>query len=74
MATNSNGCISSGMFLVLDSRYNLYQMESTIIGCPVAGDYSGLALVFDDLDADDSILFAINNDQRAFLVGLQLMP
>jgi len=70
-AQNSNGCTSSGMILILDSRYNLYQVNSTIVGCPVAGDYSGLAMVFDDLAANDSVLLSINSDQTALLVGLQ---
>jgi hypothetical protein len=73
-AQNSYGCTSSGMFLILDDRYNLIQLESTIVGCPIAGNYSGLAIVFDDLVANDSILLSINNDQRALLVGLQKLP
>lgn len=73
-ASNSNGCNSSGMFLLLDSDYNIYQMDSTIVDCSIAGDYSGMALVFEDVVADDSILFSINDDQRAFLVGLERLP
>lgn len=73
-AQDSDGCTSSGMVLVLDSRYNLYQVNSTIVGCPVAGDYSGLALVFDDFEANDSILLSINSDQRALLVVIQKTP
>jgi hypothetical protein len=52
----------------------LYRSNSTIVGCPIAGDYSGLALVFDDLAANDSLLLSINNDQRALLLGLQKTP
>lgn len=70
-AANDSGCTSSGSFLVLDSRYNLYQMNSTIMGCPIEGDYSGLALVTDDILANDSIIFSISNDQRALLVWLE---
>lgn len=73
-ASNNNGCNSSGMFLLLDSDYNIYQMDSTIVGCAIAGNYSGMALVFEDVVANDSILFSINDDQRAFLVELQRLP
>lgn len=72
--SNSSGCSSSGTFLLLDSRYNIYQMNSTIVGCPLAGDYSGMALLFDDITTNDGILFAISNDQRALLVGLEKLP
>ena len=70
-AQNTNGCISSGMFLVLDSRYNLYQVSSTIMSCSLAGDYSGMALITDDIVANDTMLMSINNDQLALLVGLE---
>ncbi|MDZ7769623.1 MAG: hypothetical protein U5K38_11370 [Woeseiaceae bacterium] len=73
-AQDSDGCTASGMVLVLDSRYNLYQANSTIVGCPIAGDYSGLALVFDDFEANDSILLSINSDDRALLVVIQKTP
>lgn len=73
-ASNSNGCSSSGTFLLLDSRYNIYQMDSSIVGCALAGDYSGMALLFDDFATNDGMLFAISNDQRALLVGLERLP
>ncbi|HNP62536.1 MAG TPA: hypothetical protein PKH39_01310 [Woeseiaceae bacterium] len=73
-ATNSNGCVSSGTILVLDDRYNLYQADSTITGCPIAGTYSGMALVFDDQSVNDSILLTINNNERAIMVGLEKQP
>ncbi|MGB5165453.1 MAG: hypothetical protein WBN61_09370 [Woeseiaceae bacterium] len=73
-AQNINECVSSGMILLLDSRYSLYQANSTIVGCPIAGDYSGLALLFDDESPNDSLLLSINNDQRALVVELQRMP
>jgi hypothetical protein len=73
-AQNTSGCTSSGMFLMLDSSYNLVQVDSTIVGCPIAGDYSGLALVFDDLAINDAMLLSISNDQRAILLGLQKLP
>lgn len=74
VASNNAGCMSIGSFLVLDSRYNLYQMSSTIMGCPIAGDYSGLALVTDDVAVNDAILFAISNDQRALFAALEKLP
>lgn len=73
-AQNSEGCTSSGMFLILDDRYDLVQVNSTIVGCSIAGDYSGLALVFGDVVANDTILVSINSDQRALLFELQKTP
>jgi hypothetical protein len=73
-AQNSNGCLSSGMFLISDGRYTLVQLSSTISACEIAGDYAGLAFVYDDLVPNDTLLISISNDQRALLVELQKMP
>ena len=73
-AQNANGCTSSGMFHMLDARYNLVQVDSTIVGCPIAGDYSGLAMIFDDLASSDAMLLSISNDQRALLLDLEKLP
>jgi hypothetical protein len=73
-AQNTNSCTSSGMFLILDDRYNLYQVSSTITGCAIAGDYAGLALLGDGIGINDVMLISISNDQRALLVLLEKMP
>lgn len=70
-AQNSNNCTSTGSILVLDGRYNIYQANSTIAGCPVADAYSGLALIFDSESVNDALLISINSSSRAMLVALE---
>jgi hypothetical protein len=68
---NSAGCTSTGSFLILDPNYNVYQVDSTISGCVIAGQYSGLAAVGDIDNPNDAIFLAIDNGQRALILGLQ---
>lgn len=70
-AQNVNNCTSMGSILVLDDRYNIYQANSTIVGCPIAGDYSGLSLVSDFLSVNDAMLISINSADKALLVALE---
>ncbi len=72
--TGSNtlfGCTSSGRISIIDSRFNVYQIESTIAGCAIAGDYTGLGALGDIIQPNDFLVFFINNAQRAMLVGLE---
>lgn len=69
-AQNTDNCTSTGSILVLDDRYSIYQANSTIVGCPIAGDYSGLALVFDFVSVNDAMMISINSSDRALLVEL----
>ncbi|MEQ9563550.1 MAG: hypothetical protein RLN69_13605, partial [Woeseiaceae bacterium] len=68
---NSAGCTSTGSFLILDPRYNVYQVDSTISGCVIAGQYSGLAAIGDIDNPNDAIFLAIDNGQLALILGLQ---
>jgi hypothetical protein len=68
---NSFNCTSSGSFMILDARYNVYQVISTISGCAMAGQYSGLAAVGDIDNPNDAIVLATDNGEQAILLGLQ---
>jgi hypothetical protein len=68
---NMQGCLSTGQFAIIDSRFNLYAVQSTISGCGLADDYSGLALIFDLIMQNDAMFFAVDNGTFAVLLGLQ---
>ena len=68
---NSSGCTSSGHFLVLDDRYNVYGVSSTISNCFIAGDYDGVAALGDDVIPNDSLVLSIGNDMRSIVLGLE---
>ncbi len=67
---NASSCTSQGSFLIVDSRYNLYQINSTITGCPIAGDYSGFAVVGDLFVPNDFIVIAVDDGSRPIILGL----
>lgn len=50
------GCAQSGHFALIDARYNLYELEYTVVGCAEAGFYSGLATVGRDGLSGDRLL------------------
>ena len=77
LAQNSLGCQSVGQASIIDAAYNVYGWDVTISGCPIAGDYSGLATV-GDVDTGDpansennAVLVSVSNDQRAILLPLE---
>lgn len=68
---NSMGCNSVGQFAVIDASYNLYEVQSTIADCALAGEYVGLAFLGDLLAPNDALVFATDNGSRAYLLGLE---
>jgi hypothetical protein len=68
---NAQGCTSTGQFGVIDARFNLYSIQSTISGCGIAGDYTGVAVLADLVTPNDALIFAIDNGNAAILLGLQ---
>jgi hypothetical protein len=68
---NAQGCTSNGQFSIIDARYDLYAVRSTVSGCPIAGDYSGFSLLADIGAANDAVMFAVDNGDIAILLGLQ---
>ena len=65
------GCNSMGQFAVIDAGFNLYEVQSTIADCALAGDYTGLALLGDLVEPNDALILANDNGSRAFLTGFQ---
>jgi hypothetical protein len=78
-AQASSGCQSLGQVSIIDAQNNVYGWDVAIsgIGCPVAGDYSGLAFLADvdtgdpNNSQDNAILVSMSNDQRAILLALE---
>lgn len=68
---NTLGCISSGQFSIIDARFDLYAVHSTVSACAIAGEYSGLAILADIVAANDALIFAVDNGDIAVLLGLQ---
>jgi hypothetical protein len=69
---NTQGCNSLGQFGVIDASFNLYEVQSTISSCFLAGDYVGLAFLADVLAPNDVLVFAIDNGSRAYLIGFEI--
>jgi hypothetical protein len=65
------GCTSAGQFSIIDARFDLYAVHSTVSGCAIAGNYSGLAVIADLIAANDTMIFAVDNGTTAVLLGLQ---
>ncbi|MDH4049096.1 MAG: hypothetical protein OEW68_07600 [Gammaproteobacteria bacterium] len=68
---NMQGCVSNGQISIIDSRFDLYAVQSTISGCGIAGDYSGLISIFDLISQNDAMVFVVDNGSTAILLGLQ---
>lgn len=68
---NASGCTSTGQISIIDDRYNLYDVASTISNCFIAGDYTGMAAVGDLVSTNDAIVLSISNSARAILLGLE---
>jgi hypothetical protein len=71
---NALGCTSAGQFSIIDARFDLYAVQSTVSGCAIAGDYSGLAVVADLIAPNDTMIFAVDNGTTAVLLGLLGSP
>lgn len=68
---NAQGCNSIGQFTVIDPQFNLYEIQSTISDCVIAGNYIGLAFLADVLVPNDVLILAIDNGSRAIAMGLE---
>jgi len=68
---NTSGCTSSGQISLIDDRYNVYEVASTISGCLIAGDYEGMAAIGEINVPGDAILLSVSNNDRAILLGLE---
>jgi len=68
---NAQGCSSSGQFTAIDPRYNLYDVQSVVENCGLAGSYSGFAILADLLVSNDALLVSIDDGSRTVLLGLE---
>jgi hypothetical protein len=68
---NTLGCNSMGQFAVIDAGFNLYEVQSTIADCALAGEYIGLAFLGDLLAPNDVLILSNDNGSRAFLTGFE---
>jgi hypothetical protein len=68
---SSTGCTSIGQFSVIDAAFNLYEIQSTVSGCPIAGDHVGLAFLADFFVPNDALFFAVDNGSRATWIGFE---
>lgn len=68
---NVAGCTSLGQISIIDPRFNVYGIESTVSNCVIAGDYTGLGALGDIAKPNDAFLFSVSNNLRALLLGLE---
>lgn len=69
---NTAGCQSLGQVTLIDAAFNIYGWGVTISACPIAGDYSGFAVLGDaDIGQNNVVLVSISNDERALLLPLE---
>lgn len=68
---NASGCTSVGSISIIDARYNLFDVNSTIANCSIAGDYSGLAALGDLVASNDAMILTVGNTTRGIVLGLQ---
>jgi len=68
---STRGRNSIGQFVIIDVDFNLYEVQSTIADCALAGDYVGLAFLGDLVAPNDVLILANDNGSRAFLTGFQ---
>jgi hypothetical protein len=61
-AQDTEGCILSGKFSILESDHNLYDIDLTVQSCGVFdGNYDGFAGFFDDVTTNDSLQVVVSN-------------
>ena len=63
---DQQGCLQTGQFSLIDSRFSLMAVEVTVTACGLAGRYSGLAFYQDLIDWwDAGITISIDDGARA---------
>lgn len=66
------GCVFEGQASIIDENFNVYALTMTVsfCGAGVDGDYSGLGIMIDTTDTDDTFIVQMNNDQLIFTTTL----
>jgi hypothetical protein len=68
---DEKGCLHSGQFALIDDRFSLLEVELTILGCDLAGYYTGLAYREELVDWwDKAITLSVDDGQRALRIIL----
>jgi hypothetical protein len=67
---NTSGCVSSGQISVIDAKFAVYDVASIITGCPIAGTYSGLAVLADIAVPNDLLAITIDDGVRTIVTEL----
>lgn len=63
---DTNSCYASGKFSTIDTSKNEYTVSVTLTSCNQAnGTYSGLAIIEDTHNKNDTLSLVVGNDQRA---------
>lgn len=68
---NTSGCVSVGQFTAIAPTSNLYEIQSEISNCSLAGTYQGFAFLADLINVSDGLLVSIDNDELPILIGLE---
>jgi hypothetical protein len=68
---NAQGCTSSGQLTVIDPAYNLYEVQSQIANCAIAGNYSGMAFLGDIFAPNDALVLSIDDGIHTILLALE---
>ncbi len=68
---NAMGCTSSGQFNAIDAAYNLYEIQSLIENCAIAGSYTGFAVLADIAVANDALFISVDDGAQTILLALE---
>jgi hypothetical protein len=70
---DARGCLQSGQFALIDERYDLYEVAVTVLGCPLAGSYSGLASLREVYwGIRPGMTVSVDDGTHAFTISLEL--
>jgi hypothetical protein len=59
---DTDGCVYNGTVSIINSSYNAYRINLTVSSCGTAnGNYSGLAVLSDDVNVNDTLIYGVSN-------------
>lgn len=60
---NTDSCVVSGSIGIIDTKYNIYNVDVTVASCGVLnGNYTGISSLGDDATTNDTLLIIVSND------------
>jgi len=61
------GCLYSGTVSIIDANYNVYDLSLSVLNCSSAnGDYSGLGILTDNVNQNDTFVYTVDKGTFAF--------